>query len=277
MEEKKAENEINKKRNFLLFKPVFNIDLFSDIPREINFNSKNLYLKFYNEHTKKQVLHNMNKSLSNNRYYEQNLEYIKKKQMNNKIQKEKEEKLKNQKEKEKKFEYRQRRMNKLYSSKNFLNNNNNHIIDKSKITKSNKSNNLVRSCSLPNYCKKLDINNCHKNKKLKANKKENYRKKLKMNLSFDDKLNNEKCQKKLKDINITTKIPKGVIVMTQQKYNKKIRTMIKLSKIYENELENIKNKKTNEIEKENNLKLLFNSINDEINKFKKKIDILIIE
>ena len=131
--------------------------------------------------------------------------------------------------------------------------------------------------SLPNYCKKLDINNCHKNKKLKANKKENYRKKLKMNLSFDDKLNNEKGQKKLKDINITTKIPKGVIVMTQQKYNKKIRTMIKLSKIYENELENIKNKKTIEIEKENNLKLLFNSINDEINKFKKKIDILIIE
>ena len=277
MEEKKAENEINKKRNFLLFKPVFNIDLFSDIPREINFNSKNLYLKFYNEHTKKQVLHNMNKSLSNNRYYEQNLEYIKKKQINNRIQKEKEEKLKNQKEKEKKFEYRQRRMNKLYSSKNFLNNNNNHIIDKSKITKSNKSNNLVRSCSLPNYCKKLDINNCYKNKKFKANKKENYRKKLKMNLSFDDKLNNEKSQKKLKDINITTKIPKGVIVMTQQKYNKKIRTMIKLSKIYENELENIKNKKTNEIEKENNLKLLFNSINDEINKFKKKIDILIIE
>ena len=257
MEEKKIENEINKQRNLLFFKPVFNIDLFSDIPREININSKNLYLNFYNEHTKKQVLHNMNRSLNNNRYYE--------------------EKLKNQIEKEKKFEYRQRRMNKLYSSKNFLNNNNNHIIDKPKITKDNKSNGLVRSCSLPNYCKKLDINNCNKIRKVKGNKKTKFRKKLKMNLSFDDKLNNEKEQKKLKDINITTKIPKGVIVMTQQKYNRKIKTMIKLSKIYENELESIKIRKTNEIEKENNLKLLLDSINDEIQKYKKKIDILIIE
>jgi hypothetical protein len=221
----------------------------------------------------------MNRSLNNNRYYEQNLEYIKKKQMKNKIQKEKEEKLKNQIEKEKKFEYRQRRMNKLYSSKNFLNNNNNHIINKPKITKDNKSNVLVRSCSLPNYCKNLDINNGNKIRKVTANKKENYSKKIKMNLSFDDKLNNEKEkeQKKLKDINITTKIPKGVIVMTQQKYNRKIRTMAKLSKIYENELESIKNRKTNEIEKENNLKLLLDSINDEIQKYKKKIDILIIE
>lgn len=277
MEEKTTINEINKQRNLLYFKPVFNIDLFSDIPREININSKNIYLNFYNEHTKKQVLHNMNKSLNNNRYYEQNLEYIKKKQIKNKILKEKEEKLKNQIEKEKKFEYRQRRMNKLYSSKNFLNNNNNHIIDKSKITKNNKSNGLVRSCSLPNYCKKLDINAYNKIRKVKANKKQNYRKKLKMNLSFDDKLNSEKEQKKLKDINITTKIPKGVKVMTQQKYNRKIRTMIKLSKIYENELESIKNNKTNEIEKENNLKLLLDSINDEINRYKKKIDILIIE
>ena len=65
--------------------------------------------------------------------------------------------------------------------------------------------------------------------------------------------------------------------MTQQKYNRKIRTMAKLSKIYENELESIKIRKTNEIEKENNLKLLLDSINDEIKKYKKKIDILIIE
>jgi len=277
MEEKKTENEINKPRNLLLFKPVFNIDLFSDIQNELNINFKNIYLNFYNEHTKKQVLNNMNKNLNNNRYYEKNLEDIKKKQIKNKIKKEKEEKLKNQKEKEKKFEYRQRRMNKLYSSKNFLNNNNNHIIDKSKITKNNKNYGLVRSCSLPNYYKKLNINNCNKIKKLKSIKKENNRKKLKMNLSFDDKQNSEKELKKLKDINITTIIPKGVIVMTQQKYNKKIRTMVKLSKIYENELESIKNNKTYENEKENNLKLLLDSINDEINKFKKKIGILIIE
>ena len=64
--------------------------------------------------------------------------------------------------------------------------------------------------------------------------------------------------------------------MTQSKYNKKLKTMLKLSKIYENELKLLKNNKKDNIEKDN-LNLLLNSINDEIDKYKNKIDILIIE
>ena len=53
MEENKTDNENNIYRNLLLLKPVYNIDLFTDIPKDKNINSKNIYLKFYNEHTKK--------------------------------------------------------------------------------------------------------------------------------------------------------------------------------------------------------------------------------
>ena len=54
--------------------------------------------------------------------------------------------------------------------------------------------------------------------------------------------------------------------------------MIKLSKIYEDELNILKgDKKNNNSEKENNLNKLLMSINDEIEKYKKKINILFIK
>ena len=262
MEEVKNENENYTINNLLLLNPVYNIDLFTNIPKEKNPKSKNLYLNFYNEHTKKNMIQKKLNTITSNRYYEKNMDYIKQKQIKNKIKKEKEEKIKNQIEKEKSLEYRQKRMNKLYSSKNILNNNNNNIISKKPQIKKIKK--IERCKSLPNKIEKKDIN------------KKIYKKpKLKCNLSFDNNLNLEKDKNKEK-INLTI-ISKNITVMTQSKYKRKLKIMIKLSKIYENELNLIKEEKMNNIEKENNLILLLNSINEEINKFKNKIDILIIE
>ena len=272
MEERKFEGVVN---NSLILKPIYNIDLFEDIPREKNINSKNIYLKFYNEHTKKRVLENKNNSIINNPYYEQNMNYIKQKQIKNQIKKEEEKKIKSKEKKERSLEYRQKRMNKLYSSKNFLNNNNNNIIlDKSKVIKNTKNNKVKRNSSLPKKYNKPEINNISLLNKRKDNNI-NYKRKMKINLSFDDKKYIEKNLNK-KDINLT-QVSKNVIVMTQHKYHKKIKTMIKLRKIYEDELNLIKSNTAKNVEKENNLNLLLNSINDEINRYKNKIDILIIE
>ena len=284
MEEIKTENENDIIRNLFFFKPIYNIDLFTDIPKDKNEKSKNIYLKFYNEHTRKKVLNNnCNNKICTNRYYEQNLEYIKQKQMKNRIQKENEEKIKDKMEKEKHFEYRIKRMHKLYSSKNILNNNNNNIItSKSKIiSQNNKNNSLVRSCTLPNKFNNKNENESNKDKKIKMNiKEENKNKrKIRLNLSFDDKINKENNQNKFKDnfkLTDTFKF-KEVIVMSQRKYNKKMKTMIKLSKINENELNNLKYDKKNNNEKENNLHKLLDTINEEIEKYKNKINILVIE
>ena len=123
-----------------------------------------------------------------NRYFEKNKDYIRQKQNKNKIKKKNEEKLKIQIEKEKSLEFRQKRMNKLYSSKNFLNNNNNNIIvSKSKRFENIKKASLKRCPSLPNNCNNNRLDN---NKKI-FNKGED-KKINKINLSFDERLKNEK-------------------------------------------------------------------------------------
>ena len=212
--------------------------------------------------------------------------------MKNRIQKEKEQKIKNQMEKEKKLEYRMKRMHKLYSSKNILDNNNNHIItEEIKIKAKNKKNYNVlnRSCdSLPTK-KNKQINKGIYNDFIHNEKtvlKEKNKIKKRINLSFDDKTNegnyqNNKFKEKYRMIDTSkvfkiSQIFKEMLVMTQRKYNKKIKTMIKLSKIYEEELNNVKIDKKN-IEKENNLNKLLESINDEIERYKNKINILVIE
>ena len=103
----------------------------------------------------------------------------------------------------------------------------------------------------------------------------NYKRKMEVNLSFDDKIQFEKNynQKYI----VLTQISKNIIVISRHKYHKKIKTMIKLSKIYENELNLIKNEKKKNIAKENILNLLLNNINGEINRYKNKISMLIIE
>ena len=275
MEEIQGENNSDMIKNILLFKPIFNIDLFTDIPKEKNVNSKNIYLKYYNEHTKKRVLQNITNTINNNPYYEQNKDYIKQKQLKNQIKKENERKIKERIEKERSLEYRQKRMNKLYSSKNILNNNNNNIItDKSKMGKNFQ---YKRRSSLPNKSIKKDINNNIKILDKKKDIKNSEKKKLKMNLSFDDRINSGKKQMKRNNSLTIPKVSKNIVVLSQHKYIKKLRTMSKLSMIYENELNLLKNDKNCNIEKKNNLILLLNSINEEIKRYKNKIDILIIE
>ncbi len=288
MEEIKNENQDDSNniiRDLLYLKPKYNIDLFTDISEEKNENTKSIYLKYYNEHTRKVVLNKKgNNKVCSNRFYEKNLDIIKQKAIKNRKQKENEEKIKNQIEKEKHFDYRIKRMHKLYSSKNILNNNNNNIISReSKIkSKNKKSNDLIRSCSIPNKKVKKDINEIKNTKKVKKHKKEENDKKRKINLSFDDKASEEYNQSKYKNSARLTEpykeSYKGVIVITQKKYHKKIKTMIKLSKIYEDELNILKgDKKNNNSEKENNLNKLLMSIKDEIEKYKQKINILVIE
>ena len=109
------------------------------------------------------------------------------------------------------------------------------------------------------------------------NNKKDVKRKLKINLSFDGNINNEKSKIRLSNNIKMSKLPKNIIVITQSKYNKKLKTMIKLSQLYEDELKLLKNNKKNNIEKQNNLNLLLNSINDEIDKYKNKKDILIVE
>jgi hypothetical protein len=288
MEEIKIENKNDNNniiRNLLYLKPKYNIDLFTDLSEEKNENTKSIYLKYYNEHTRKTVLNKKgNNKVCSNRYYEKNLDIIKQKQIKNGKQKENEEKIKSQKKKEKHFEYRIKRMHKLYSSKNILNNNNNNIISReSKIkNKNKKSNDLIRSCScnFPNKNIKKENNEI---KKAKRNIKEVNDKKRKINLSFDDKSREECNETKLKNSARITNANeykdtyKGVIVITQRKYNKKIKTMIKLSKIYEDELNSLKGDKKYNIEKEKDLNKLLICINDEIERYKHKINILVIE
>lgn len=278
MKEIQGENNNEMIENILLSKPIFNIDLFSDIPKEKNSNSKNIYLKYYNEHTKKRVLQNITNTFNNNPYYEQNKDYIKQKQLKNQIKKENERKKKEQIEKERSLEYRQKRMTKLYSSKKLLNNNNNNIIiDKSKMAKNSQ---LKRRSSMPNKNIKNNISNHIKILDKKNDIKNSEKKKLKMNLSFDDRINsvkNKMKQIKRNDSLNLLKTSKNIIVLSQHKYIKKLRTMSKLRKIYEEELNLLKNDKNINSEKQNNLILLLNSINEEIERFKNKIDILIIE
>ena len=169
-------------------------------------------------------------------------------------------------------------MTKLYSSKRLLNNNNNNIIiDKSKMAKNSQ---LKRRSSMPNKNIKNNISNNIKILDKKKDIKISEKKKLKMNLSFDDRINsvkNKMKQIKRNDSLNLLKTSKNIIVLSQHKYIKKLRTMSKLRKIYEEELNLLKNDKNINSEKQNNLILLLNSINEEIERFKNKIDILIIE
>ena len=140
-----------------------------------------------------------------------------------------------------------------------------------------KNSQYKRRSSLPNKSIKKDINNNIKILDKKKDIKNSEKKKLKMNLSFDDRINSGKKQMKRNDSLTIPKVSKNIVVLSQHKYIKKLRTMSKLSMIYENELNLLKNDKNFNIEKKNNLILLLNSINEEIKRYKNKIDILIIE
>ena len=88
-------------------KPKYNIDLFQGVREELEKDknsNKNIYLNFYNKHTKNKVLQDFTEL--NKKYYDINMEKIKEKEYKFKIKKEEEEKLRKKKEKEDSNEYR---------------------------------------------------------------------------------------------------------------------------------------------------------------------------
>ena len=111
--EKKEENEIPKS--------IYNIDLFTGVKEEFekeksNGSNNNIYLNFYNKHTKNQVL--QKESALTQKYFNNNIELIKEKQEKYKLKKEEEEKIRKQKEREDTNEYRKEQMIKLYKMEN---------------------------------------------------------------------------------------------------------------------------------------------------------------
>ena len=111
---KSSRNNENKKE---IKKSQYNIDLFTGIKEEFdkdkNANkNNNIYLNFYNKHTKNQVL--QKESKISKKFFDNNVEYIKEKQEKYKLKKEEEEKIKKQKEREDTNEYRKEQSIKLY-------------------------------------------------------------------------------------------------------------------------------------------------------------------
>jgi hypothetical protein len=136
----------------------FNIDLFSEIKDDDNKSGNkkgaNIYLNFYNKHTKNQVLKKENEM--SKKFLDNNKEYIKAKQEKFKQKKELEEKLKKQKEKEDTNEYRKEQMKKLYKVENIYA----KEINKRKNKSVNKNKYYIKTNKI--------INNVEKNKEEKG-------------------------------------------------------------------------------------------------------------
>ena len=113
---KNKSNLINENKKEIK-KNVYNIDLFTGIKEEyekddnINKNN-NIYLNFYNNHTKNQVL--QKESKISKKVLDYNTKCIKQKQEIFRLKKEEEEKVKKQKEKEDTNEYRKEQRAKFY-------------------------------------------------------------------------------------------------------------------------------------------------------------------
>ena len=118
---KKTKEEDNRKQESSEAKPnsIFNIDLFTGVKEEFEkdkHKNNNIYLNFYNKHTKNQVL--QKESKMSKKYFDLNAGLIKEKQEKYRIKKEEEEKIRKQKEREDSNEYRKEQMKKLYKVEN---------------------------------------------------------------------------------------------------------------------------------------------------------------
>ena len=140
----KNKNKNKTKENNDLLKPLYNIDLFTGVKEEFekekvvnkkNYKNNNIYLNFYNKHTKNHVLQEDNEI--NKKFFNNNIKLIKEKQEKYKLKKEEEEKIKKQKEIEDTNEYRKEQMAKLYKMEN---------VYKREILKRKNKTNLPRSC-----------------------------------------------------------------------------------------------------------------------------------
>ena len=247
-------NNINKEN--IIPKQKFNIDLFLGVKeqfekdKEKSSNSNNIYLNFYNKHTKNQVLQKENKI--SKKFLENNKEYIKEKQEKYKIKKAEEEKIRKQKEKEDTNEYRKLQMAKLYKMED--------IYKKEIIKRKNKNSILTKK-------QKIAI--------IAKNKNDNNKNKININKEEIKKINEEK------QINETPiiKDEDNVIKITREEYDKKLDSLIKQARIYINELEKlpIANKSNKIYERELQLNKYIDEIQEQIKKYQLYQGIQVIE
>ena len=235
-------NKANK--NNIIPKPKFNIDLFLGIKEQFqkeksSNNNNNIYLNFYNKHTKNQVLQKENKI--SKKFLENNKEYIKEKQEKFKLKKEKEEKIKKQKEKEDTNEYRRLQMAKLYKMED--------IYKKEIARRKNKNLQKKKTEKIAIFAKpKNNIKN------IENKNKEEEIKNINNNENNIDKSIKEEDKK---------------IKITREEYDKKLDSLIKQTRVYINELEKlpIANKSNKVYEREMQLNKYIDEIQQEIKKY----------
>ena len=245
------ENRDNKDN--IIPKQKYNIDLFLSVKEQFqneqseSNNNKNIYLNFYNKHTKNQVLQKENKI--SKKFLDNNKEYIKEKQEKFKKKKLEEEKIKKQKEKEDTNEYRKLQMIKLYKVED---------IYKKEIAK-RKNNNKNKNSKYFSQ-KKDKISIIAKNKE---NIKTNIiNKKEEINNNVKDIIEKNDINEIKNDNDIKIKI-------TREEYDKKLDSLIKQTRIYLNELEKlpIANKSSKVYERELELNKYINEIQEQIKKY----------
>jgi hypothetical protein len=275
-------------------KPKFNIDLFEGVREELekDTNSNNLYLNFYNKHTRDKVLQDLTDT--NKKYYDINMEQIKEKEYKYKKKKEEEEKIRKKKEKEDTNEYRKEQMLKLYSNelnkyKKHLNSNNKYMNIKPKLydnynSKNNNKNVISKSkpkveikpkrqVTYKEPMKKRDYSCPKRIIENKYNSNRNY-KMTDYNSNKKEEMANKKTEKHNKII------PKGnTVVMTQKEYDKTIKELKEKAKMYINDLDKLKanGKSIQAFEKEIELSQLIDKIRRDIDKFQSKLGIKIID
>ena len=240
-------------------KQKYNIDLFLSVKEQFqtekssNNNKNNIYLNFYNKHTKNQLFQKENKI--SKKFLDNNKEYIKEKQEKYKIKKEKEEKMRKQREKEDTNEYRKLQMAKLYKMED---------IYKKEIAKRKNKNSLIKKSE------KIEIFAKQKNSITK-------------NIHKKTKEEDKKIEIDRKIINIfdTNKNESGdkIIKITREEYDKKLDSFIKQTRIYINELEKlpIANKSKNIYERELQLNKYIDEIQEQIKKYQLYDGIEIVE
>ena len=282
-----------KDNNYYDNKPKYNIDLFKGVKEELEKDknsSNNIYLNFYNKHTKNKVLQDFTDM--NKKYYDINMECIKEKEYKYKKKKENEEKIRKRKEKEDSNEYRKEQMLKLYSNelnkyKKILNSNNKYINIKPKIYDNNKKN--IISKSKPKIevkqnqqiiktepIKKRDFS-CPRKIIGRKNNNSNNINKISFNMNKERKEEKNYLKKNEKHNKI---IPNGnIILITKKEYDNIIKELKEKAKIYVNELDKLKNNGSTiqSFEKQIELGQLIEKIRKDIEKYQSKVGIKIID
>ena len=258
-----SKNKVNNdnNNNNIIPKQKYNIDLFLGLKEQFENekadknNNKNIYLDFYNKHTKNQVLQKENET--SKKFLENNKQYIKQKQEKFKLKKAEEEKIRKQKEKEDTNEYRKLQMAKLYKVED---------IYKKEIAK--RKNNKYLSQKKKEKISITAKNKNNKDIKINVDKKQEEKKQI-----------NKKEKKDTNNINITNSDNNNKIKITREEYNKKLDSLIKQRRIYLNELEKlpIANKTNKVYERELQLNKYIDEMQEQIKKYQIHDGIEIIE